>query len=127
MRELKLVPKAAQKREMKVRIPSRARLTRFILGPVGRSLVISFALVTILVLGLFTYFYAKYSRLIDEKLTAGPFLNTAKIFAAAQSIAVGDLTTPEGIAAELRRSGYNESRGNPVGYYQIHANTIEIF
>ena len=27
--------------------------------------------------------------------------------------------TPDEVAAELRRSGYSESRGNPVGYYQL--------
>ena len=42
-------------------------------------------------------------------------------------MAVGDATTPAEIAAELRRSGYNESRGNPIGYYQLQPNSIEIF
>ncbi len=75
----------------------------------------------------FTLLYAKYSKLIDEKLRAGPFANTAKIFAAPTSIAIGDATTPDEIAAELRRSGYTESRANPMGYYQVHPNSIEIF
>jgi penicillin-binding protein 1B len=43
------------------------------------------------------------------------------------SVAVGDVATPEGIAAELRRSGYNETTGNPTGYYRINANSVEIF
>ena len=75
----------ASKKDMKVRVPQGAGLTRFVLGPVGRILVIGFALFIILGMGTFTYFYAKYSRLNDEKLRAGPFANTAKIFAAAQS------------------------------------------
>jgi penicillin-binding protein 1B len=112
---------------MKVRIPRNAGLARFFLGPVGRILVVGFALFVVLGLGTFTYFYARYSRLIDQKLRAGPFANTAKIFAAPQSVAVGDAMMPAGIAAELRRSGYSESRGNPVGYYQLHPNSIEIF
>src|ERR1035441_7870741 len=112
---------------MKVRVPPGAGLTRFLLGPVGRLLVIGVALVTILGMGTFTYYYAKYSRLIDEKLRAGPFANTAKIFAAPESVAVGDAGTPAEIAAELRRSGYNESRGNPIGYYLLQPNSIEVF
>jgi penicillin-binding protein 1B len=112
---------------MKVRVPKGAGLTRFLLGPVGGLLVIGFALFTILGLGTFTYFYVKYSRLIDEKLRAGPFANTAKIFAAPESVAVGEATTPAQIAAELRRSGYNESRGNPIGYYLLQPNSIEVF
>ena len=86
-----------------------------------------FGLFTILDLGIFTYFYAKYARVIDEKLRAGVFANSAKIFAAPQSVSVGDTTSPIEIAAELRRSGYTESRGNPVGYYQLHPNSIDIF
>ena len=127
MRESYVVPKRASKKDMKVRVPPGAGLARFLLGPVGRLLVIGFALFLILGLGTFTYFYAKYSRMIDEKLRAGPFANTAKIFAAPESVAVGEVATPAGIAAELRRSGYNESRGNPIGYYLLQPNSIEVF
>ena len=127
MRELNVVPNRAPKKEMKVRVPQGAGLARFLLGPVGRFLIIGLALVIILGMGTFTYYYAKYSRLIDEKLRAGPFANTAKIFAAPESVAVGDLATPAAIAAELRRSGYNESRGNPIGYYLLQPNSIEVF
>ena len=123
MRKLDRVPK----KEMKVRVPRGAGLTRFFLGPVGRALLIGFALFTVLGIGAFTFFYAKYSRLIDQKLRAGPFANTAKIFAAAESVSVGDAATPIGIAAELRRSGYTDSSRNTVGYYQLHPTSIEIF
>ncbi len=85
------------------------------------------ALLTILGLSSFTYLYAKYSRVIDQKLREGPFANNAKVFAAPASIAVGDAGTPVEIAAELRRSGYSESVGNPIGYYRLHAGSIEIF
>ena len=95
--------------------------------PVGRILVLGLALLTILGLGTFTYFYSRYSRLIDQKLRAGPFVQTAKLYSAPQSVAVGDATTPGQIAAELRRSGYNESRSNPTGYYQLHPDSIEVF
>src|ERR1035438_5525880 len=123
MRKLNQVPR----KEMKVRVPRGARLTRFFLGPVGRVLLIGFAACTVLGVGAFTYYYAKYSRLIDQKLRAGPFANTAKIFAAAESVSVGDVATPADIASELRRSGYTDSTHNTVGYYQLHPNSIEIF
>src|SRR5215472_14770598 len=115
------------RKPMKVRVPKNAGLAQFVLKPVGRILVIAFALCTILGLGVFTYFYSTYSRLIDQKLRAGPFANTAKLFAAPESVAIGDATTPAEIAAELRRSGYNESRGNRVGYFILHPDSIEIF
>ena len=123
MRQLKRVAK----KEMKVRIPRAAGLARFFLSPVGRWLVIGASLIFILALGIFIHFYAKYAQLMDEKLRLGVFANTAKIYAAPLSVAVGDVATPDDIAADLRRSGYGESRSNPDGYYQLHPNAIEIF
>ena len=130
MRELDLVPKTAKtagKREMKVRIPSKSGLARFALGPVGRFLIIGFALFVIIALGAFTYYYHKYSQIIDEKLRSGPFANTAKIYAAPETIAVGDPDSAADIAADLRRGGYTESQNNPIGYYRMRPDAIEIF
>ncbi len=127
MRESNVVQKTAPKRELKVRIPSNAPLARLMLGPTGRVVIMACACFTILALSLFMGLYVKYSKIIDEKLRIGPFANTAKIFAAPASIAVGDTITADEIAAELRRSGYNESQTNAVGYYQLRGNSIEIF
>jgi penicillin-binding protein 1B len=112
---------------MKVRVPRNAGLARFFLGRLGGTLIVLFAVAVIVGLGAFTYFYSSYSKLIDEKLRVGPIANTAKIFAAPESIAVGDVMTPAAVANDLRRSGYTESRGNQVGYYQVHPSSIEIF
>lgn len=112
---------------MRVRVPSNAFLARFFLGTAGRALILGVLACTILGCGTFTYFYWRYSRVIDRKLREGPFANTAKIYAAPESVAVGDTNSPADIAAELRRSGYNESRGNPIGYYTMQLNTISVF
>ena len=40
---------------------------------------------------------------------------------------MGDPVTPAEIAADLRRGGYSESPSNPIGYYQMRPNAIEIF
>ena len=112
---------------MRVRVPSNAFLARFFLGTAGRVLILGFLVCMVLACATFTYFYWSYSHVIDRKLREGPFANTAKIFAAPESVAVGDVISPAEIAAELRRSEYNESRGNPIGYYQVQANAIEIF
>src|SRR5215471_12967511 len=129
MRELEVVPKTAEqparsRQKMKLRASG---LARFVLGPIGRTLIILASVLIIGLLATFTYFYAKYASVIDEKLRAGVFANSARIFAAPQSISVGDASTPAEIAAELRRSGYTESRDNAVGYYQLRPNAIEVF
>ena len=112
---------------MKVRVPRSSGLTRFFLSPMGRGLLIVTAVLAIGALGTFTYFYARFARVIDERLRTGVFANSAKIFAAPESVAVGDALTPADIGTELRRSGYTESRSNPVGYYQLQANAISVY
>jgi len=131
MRESEVVPKTAdrpaknqKKQRMKLRTSG---LARFVLGPVGRWLIILSGLLVIAGLAVFTYFYAKFATIIDDKLRAGVFANSAKIFAAPQSVAVGDAVNPNDIVVELRRSGYSESRDNPIGYYQVRPNAIEVF
>jgi penicillin-binding protein 1B len=125
-----VVPKTApksQKRQVKVRVAGTSALARFFLGPLGRALVIGLVCFVILGVGAFTYFYAKYARVFDEKLKAGLFANSAKIFAAPDSVGIGDPLTPVQVAAQLRRSGYTESRSNPIGYYVVQPNSLEIF
>jgi penicillin-binding protein 1B len=121
MRESLLVPekKSAAKRKVTVRVPRKAYLVRFFLHPLGKTLAVSFTLLFLLGAGVLTYYYAKYSSLIDQKLRAGPFANTSKIFAAPRLIAAGDAATAGDIAAELRRCGYTESRSNAIGSFQM--------
>jgi len=117
----------SRKKAVKLRAASGARMTRFLLGPVGKTLLALIVVgVTLGVLS-FTYYYVKYSRLIDQKLRAGPFANTSKIFAAPRTIAVGDRLTPEELVLDLRQSGYGEARGNPMGWYNVRADAVEIF
>src|ERR1035438_1872430 len=128
MRESLVVPKTDEKtarQKMKLRIPHGSGFTRLVPGPTGRILVTAFSLLVIAGLGAFTYFYAHYSRIIDEKLRTDSLATAAKIFATPESVSVGDAPTPDGIATDLRRSGYTESRGNPVGYFQLHSNYID--
>ncbi|MFL6416703.1 MAG: transglycosylase domain-containing protein [Bryobacteraceae bacterium] len=74
------------------------------------------------------YFYSKYARLADETLLHGPFPNSSLLYAAPQSVGVGDAGTPLQFAARLRESGYAEDvRSSPIGWYHVRPNAIEIF
>src|SRR5437899_12525286 len=101
---------AGKRSGLKVRVSKNARLTRFIMGPAGKIVLVSFILLITAGVLSFTYYYVKYSRLIDQKLTGGPFANTSKIFAAPRVIGLGDEISPADLMLELRRSGYCESR-----------------
>src|SRR5690349_18599244 len=97
---------AGKKNGLKVRVAKNARLTRFLMGPAGKIVLVGFVLLVTAGVLSFTYYYVKYSRLIDQKLKGGPFANTSKIFAAPRVIGVGDEISPADLMLELRRSGY---------------------
>ncbi len=105
----------------------KAGLLRFLLSRWGKAIVAVFVISLVLGVGLFTFLWVKYARLIDAKLTAGPFANTSLLFAAPGEISLGDEATPEQIASELRRSGYSESRRNPMGYFTLTASEIDVY
>src|SRR5579862_1485398 len=112
---------------VKVQVPKKASAVRFLLHPAGKVLLAVVFLSVTTALAAFTYYYVKYSRLIEAKLTAGPYANTSMLFAAPRTVAVGDVVTPQELATELRRSGYNESRKNRMGYYTVKADEIDIY
>src|SRR6266545_3736228 len=116
-----------ERKEVKVRLAKNAHIAKFFLGPVGKVLIASGLLRTIGCLGVFTYYYSKYSRVIDQKLKAGPFANTSKIFAAPKPVFMGDQIAIADIVSELRRAGYSESRSNPMGSYHVRPDAIEVF
>src|SRR5262245_49452439 len=83
---------------------------------------VTFAGVTTVVFGVFTYLH--YSSLIDEKLKDGPFPNTAMIFAAPRSLSVGEDISKEEILRALRNAGYGESKSNRMGWYNLRSDAI---
>lgn len=112
---------------VKVQVPKKASAVHFALHPIGKILLVLIVLSVTAAAGVFTYYYAKYSRLIEAKLAAGPFANTSMLFAAPHTVSVGDMARPDEIANELRHSGYNESPKNPMGYFSVKADEIDIY
>src|SRR5205807_10005689 len=56
--------------------------------------------------GLFTYYYVKYKRMIDARLSGNILQNTTQIFSAPQRIADGQVWSAEELASYLQRVGY---------------------
>jgi penicillin-binding protein 1B len=118
-------PAKAAKRT--VRVPRNARLVRFFLHPAGKIFLGLIACLLLASAAVFVHYYNKYAKLIDERLRAGAYSSTSRIYSAPSSITVGDETSPVDLAAALRRAGYNENRNNPVGYYTLRPDSIDIF
>jgi penicillin-binding protein 1B len=117
--------RAAKKRT--VRVPQNALLVRFFLHPAGKIFLGVVACLLIAAAGVFVHFYNQYDKLINERLRVGAYTSTSRIYAAAGSVTVGDESSPTDLATVLRHAGYNENRNNPIGYYTVRPDSIDIF
>ncbi len=100
---------------------------RILFSPLGRILLATTAFLAIAGLLGFSFIYSRYSREIDEKLAVGPFRNASRIYAAPHVLALGDSIDRDELVAQLRRSGYSEASGNPLGHYVLRGEDIEIY
>jgi penicillin-binding protein 1B len=112
---------------VKVQVPKKARAVRFFMHPAGKIFLVLFVLALTAGFGVFTFYYVKYAKLIEAKLKAGPFANTSMLYAAPETVDVGDAADPQEIASELRRSGYTESASNRMGYFTLKADEIDVY
>ena len=77
--------------------------------------------------GIFTYYYVKYSRMIDLRLSGNILQNTTQIFSAPEHISVAQAWGPEELAAYLTRVGYRpEHDENARGQFTVQGSTVDI-
>jgi len=77
--------------------------------------------------GLFTYYYTKYSRMIDARLSGHVLQSTTQIFSAPEHISVGQAISPEELTGYLQRAGYRpEADPNALGQYTIQRSAVDI-
>ena len=77
--------------------------------------------------GVFVYFYVRFSRLVDARLSGEVFENASLVFAAPVDVKVGQPGSPADFAARLRRALYAEgSGGSEVGTYRLLSDRLEI-
>ena len=77
--------------------------------------------------GIFTYYYVKYSRMIDARLSGKVFQNTTQIFSAPEYISVGEAWGPEDLVTYLTRVGYRpETDDNSLGEFTVQGDTVDV-
>jgi penicillin-binding protein 1B len=103
------------------------KVLRFAGSPAGKVILAVFLITTVTGLATFGHFYWEYSKLIDAKLSRGPFNRTSRILAAPSPIYVGDEISPDEVLSRLRNAGYSESRHNQVGHFIVKDGTIEVY
>jgi penicillin-binding protein 1B len=95
--------------------------------PLIRAAFIVFVTLAALVGGVFTFYYVKYDRIIDQRFKGQVFNNSAKIYAIPRSVRVGEKIESRQIAAELREAGYSDKDGESVmGSYRLQKSGIEV-
>ena len=67
---------------------------------------------------MFGYYYMKYERIVDRRMSGEIFSNAAKIYARPRLVSVGERLDAAEVAADLRRAGYSEldASGKLVGH-----------
>src|SRR6184192_3052868 len=77
--------------------------------------------------GIFTYYYMKYSRMIDARLSGPIFQNTTQIFSAPEHISAAQAWGPDDLTDYLTRVGYRPQEDpNALGQYTVLGNTVDI-
>jgi penicillin-binding protein 1B len=87
------------------------------------------ALVAVIGLSVFGFYYIKYKSVVDERLKQPLFANTAKIYAAPREVRPGQKFSVRVLANELRTAGYTtdgDSKPSPLGTYAESAATISV-
>jgi penicillin-binding protein 1B len=93
----------------------------------GLGLLAVVALCFLLTAGVFTYFYIKYSRMIDARLSGRVLQNTTQIFSAPERITDGQPWSLDDLVMYMQREGYRaDDSENSLGQYTVEGNTVMI-
>jgi len=77
--------------------------------------------------GTFTYFYIKYSRMIDQRLSGHGLKNATQLYSAPARIVAGAKIERDELIAYLQRAGYRpDIIHGAIGRYVLQGSTIEI-
>jgi len=114
---------------IKIRVPHTKGFRNSLTNPLVRASVIAALVVFATLFVVLSYYYIKYQRIIDARMHGTIFANTAKIYAQARSIRLGQKADTKEIANYLRHAGYTEAgeRGkSKLGTYRIVSSGIEV-
>jgi penicillin-binding protein 1B len=74
-----------------------------------------------------SYYYIRFSWLIDERLAGNIYQNTSQVFATPRRISVGEIMTQAELVHMLQSSGYSESvQGDLLGACRVDGAAVEI-
>ncbi len=93
----------------------------------GLSLLAAVAACFILAAAIFTFYYIRYSKMIDLRLSGHVLQNTTQIFSAPEHISDGQAWSSDDLVTYLQRAGYRpDADENALGTYTVQGNTLDI-
>ena len=94
----------------------------------GRIVVVGACLAIVIPIGLLTYYYVRFSRLVDEIEQGNLYQTTSGIYTAPRRIAVGETLTADQLRSFLQAAGYGESTGSDEpGIFRPSTGALEIY
>ena len=77
--------------------------------------------------GVFSWYYIKYSRLIDARLSGNVLQNTTQIFSAPGHIHPGQAWGPDDLTTYLTRVGYRpQNDDSALGQFTVRGSTVDV-
>ena len=99
----------------------------FFTSAIGLSILGTIFAIFLAAGGVFTYFYIKYSRMIDARLSGNVLQNTTQIFSAPEHISAGQAWGPQDLTDYLTRVGYRPVQdASALGQFTVQQNTVDI-
>ncbi|MGB7436888.1 MAG: hypothetical protein WBW49_15855, partial [Candidatus Acidiferrum sp.] len=93
----------------------------------GLGLLAFVALCFLAAASVFTFYYVKYSRMIDARLSGPIFQNTTQIFSAPEPISTGQAWGVDDLVSYLQHAGYRpEADNNALGEYTVDGSVVQI-
>jgi penicillin-binding protein 1B len=94
---------------------------------IGLGILAAVAVVFLIAAGTFTFYYVKYARMIDARLSGHILQNTTQLFSAPERISDGQAWSASDLITYLQKSGYHPSSDeNSLGEYTTNGDTVDI-
>ncbi|HEY4676768.1 MAG TPA: PBP1A family penicillin-binding protein [Candidatus Angelobacter sp.] len=114
---------------IKLKIPRVKGFRGSLRNPFFRAGLAAFLILSLVLFGVFSYYYIKYQKIVDARMSKPIFANTAKIYAQPRDVRIGQKADPREISNYLRHAGYTEvgEQGkSKFGVYKVMKDAIEI-
>ncbi|MCH8266808.1 MAG: PBP1A family penicillin-binding protein [Acidobacteria bacterium] len=105
----------------------KSRLMHAVFRPRGLVCLSLLLLAVIGAASVFTSYYVRFSRLIDNRLSGPVFPNVSQVYAAPEKLILGQRGDRAEVISHIRMSGYTERRDNSKGWYSLLQDGIRIF